>query len=38
MADRPARVSDMHRAAASMPQTTERHTDVIMFWVESESD
>jgi hypothetical protein len=72
MADRPARVSDVHRIAASMPhvnrlegpkgnsiyqvggksfvffrtpqpdatdpETGERHTDVIMFWVESESD
>lgn len=72
MADRPARVSDVHRVAASMPhvqrlegpkgnsiyqvggksfvffrtpqpdatdpETGERHTDVIMFWVGSESD
>jgi hypothetical protein len=72
MADRPARVSDVHQIAASMPHvkrlegpkgnsiyqvsgksfvffrtpqpdatdpnTGERYADVIMFWVESESD
>jgi hypothetical protein len=72
MADRPARVSDVHRIAASMPHVMrlegpkgnsiyqvggksfvffrtpqpdasdpdsgERYTDVIMLWVESESD
>ncbi|MBW0015609.1 MmcQ/YjbR family DNA-binding protein [Mycobacterium sp.] len=72
MADRPARVSDVHRIAASMPHvkrlqgpkgnsiyqvggksfvffrtpqpdaadpdTGERYADVIMLWVESESD
>ncbi|OMC41561.1 hypothetical protein [Mycobacterium sp. IS-1264] len=72
MADRPARLSDVHRIAASMPhvkrlegpkgnpiyqvggksfvffrtpqpdaadaRTGERYADVIMFWVESESD
>jgi hypothetical protein len=72
MADRPARVSDVHRIAAAMPHVTrlegpkgnsiyqvggksfvffrtpqpdasdpdsgERYTDVIMLWVESESD
>ena len=72
MADRPARIADVHELAASMPhvkrvegpkgnsiyqvggksfvffrtpqpdcadpRTGERHTDVIMLWVESESD
>src|SRR5438445_10506676 len=72
MVDRPARLSDVHRIAASMrhvkrlegpkgnaiyqvggksfvffrtpqpdaadPRTGERYADVIMFWVESESD
>ena len=72
MADRPARVSDVHRIAAAMPHVTrlegpkgnsiyqvggksfvffrtpqpdasdpdsgERYSDVIMLWVESESD